>query len=177
MIVEPLQKDKHHRLGFSCGQESLDRFMHEHAHQAAAKGLSKTYVAVDEADESAILGYYTVTTTRIEAGELPATLVRALKLPKRELPASLVARLAVSQLVKGRGVGSLLLMDALARCARVASEVGGVAIIVDALEEAVVPFYERLGFVRLGPDLLKLFVPMATVRELLGISADRHQAG
>lgn len=177
MIVESLQRDKHHRLGFSCGREPLDRFMHEHAHQAAAKGLSKTYVGVDEADETTVLGYYTVTTTHIDAGELPATLVRALKLPKRELPASLIARLAVSEAVKGRGIGSLLLMDALARCARVASEIGGVAIVVDALEEQVVPFYERLGFVRFEPGMRKLFIPMATVRELLGITEDERQAG
>jgi GNAT superfamily N-acetyltransferase len=155
----------------------LDRFIHEHAHQAAAKGLSKTYVAVDEADETTVLGYYTVTTTRVEAGELPVALVRALKLPKRELPAPLIARLAVSNTVQGRGIGSLLLMDALARCARVASEIGGVAIVVDALEEPAVPFYERLGFLRFEPGTLELFIPMATVRELLGITEDRRQAG
>lgn len=177
MIVESLQRDKHHRLGFSCGREPLDRFIHEHAHQAAAKGLSKTYVAVAESDETAILGYYTVTTTRIDAGDLPETLVRTLKLPRRELPASLVARLTVSEAAKGQGIGSLLLMDALARCARVAGEIGGVAVVVDALEEPVVPFYERLGFVRFEPRALRLFVPMATVREMLGISAEQRQAG
>jgi GNAT superfamily N-acetyltransferase len=177
VIVESLQRDKHHRLGFSCGREPLDRFIHEHAHQAAAKGLSKTYVAVGENDETTILGYYTVTTTRIVAGELSETLVRTLKLPKRELPASLVARLAVSEAAQGRGIGSLLLMDALARCARVAAEIGGVAIVVDALEEAVVEFYEQFGFVRFEPQALKLFIPMATVRELLGITAEERRAG
>ncbi len=78
-------------MAFACGNEPLDRFIHEHAHQAIAKNLSKTYVAVDEHDQTVILGYYTVTTCRIEAGELPATVIRKLKLPKHDLPASLVA--------------------------------------------------------------------------------------
>ncbi len=177
MIIESLQKDKHHRLAFACGKEPLDRFIHEHAYQAIAKGLSKTYVAVDETDEAVILGYYTVTTCRVEAGELPDGILRKLRLPKHDLPASLVARLAVSESVKGRGVGSLLLIDAMARCARVATEIGGVAIVVDASEESVAPFYERVGFARFEPGSLKMFIPMVTVRELLGISDDQRQAG
>jgi predicted N-acetyltransferase YhbS len=103
--------------------------------------------------------------------------VRKLKLPKHELPASLVARLAVSELVKGRGIGSLMLMDAMARCARVANEIGGVAVVVDALEEPVVPFYERVGFTRFEPASLEMFIPMATVREMLGIAEEERQAG
>lgn len=177
MIIESIQKDKHHRLGFSCGEQSLDRFIHEHAHQAVAKGLSKTYVAVDESDETVILGYYTVTTTHIDAGELPEPIARKLKLPKHELPASLVARLAVSELVKGRGIGSLMLMDAMARCARVANEIGGVAIVVDALEDSVIAFYERVGFARFEPNSLKMFIPMSTVRGMLGIAEEERQAG
>ena len=178
MIIESLQKGKHHRLAFACGKEPLDRFLHEYAHQHVEKGLSKTYVAVDDDDETVILGYYTVTTCRVEAGELPAAIARKLGLPKHELPASLVARLAVSESIKGQGVGSLLLIDAMARCARVATEVGGVAIVVDALEENVIPFYERVGFQRFEPQGLKMFIPMATVREMLGIPERRQsQAG
>jgi GNAT superfamily N-acetyltransferase len=176
VIVESLEKDKHRRLAFVCGKEPLDRFIHEHAHQAAAKGLSKTYVGVDDSDETVILGYYTVTTCRIEAGELPDTIAKKLKLPKHDLPGSLVARLAVSESVKGQGIGSLLLLDAMARCARAASEVGGVAIVVDALEENVVPFYTRLGFMRFEPGSLKMFIPMMTVRHMLGIPDRRRQA-
>jgi GNAT superfamily N-acetyltransferase len=176
MIIESLEKDKHRRLAFTCGKEPLDRFIHEHAHQAAAKGISKTYVAVDDSDETVILGYYTVTTCRIEAGELPDTIAKKLKLPKHDLPGSLVARLAVSESIKGQGVGSLLLVDAMARCARAASDVGGVAIVVDALEETVVPFYERVGFTRFEPGGLKLFILMMTVREMLGLPDRRRQA-
>jgi GNAT superfamily N-acetyltransferase len=177
IIIESLQKNKHHRLAFRCGNEALDRFLHEHAHQAVAKGLSKTYVAIDEVDETNIVGYYTVTTCEVEAGELPLSIVRMLKLPHHKLPGSLVARLAVCESVKGMGVGSLMLLDAMARCARVADEIGGVAIVVDALEEDVVPFYERFGFMRFEPASLRLFIPMASVREILDIVEGQRVAG
>ena len=176
IIIESLQKDKHQRVPFSCGKEPLDRFLHEHAHQAVEKNLSKTYVAVDEADESVILGYYTVATCRIEAGELPEEIAMLLNLPKRDLPGSLVARLAVLEKIKGQGVGSLMLMDAMARCARVSSEIGGVAIVVDALEADLIPFYERFGFTRFEPGSLKLFITMGTVQKILGIEATQLEA-
>jgi len=169
LIIESLQKDKYGRLDFTCGNEALDRFLHESAYQAVVKGLSKTYVAVEENDETTILGYYTVTTIRVEAGELPDRILRTLKLPKHGLPVSLVARLAVSEHRKKQGIGALMLFDAMARCARVASDIGGVAIVVDALDESVIDWYAQFGFKRFEPSSRKMFIPMVTVRQLLGV--------
>ncbi|HYW52884.1 MAG TPA: GNAT family N-acetyltransferase, partial [Dongiaceae bacterium] len=111
------------------------------------------------------------------AGQLPRSAARALKLPAYELPASLVARLAVSESAKGRGIGSLMLMDAMARCARAAGEIGSVAIVVDALDEGVIPFYEKVGFTPFEPGSLKMFIPMTTVRKIVGLAEPHRQAG
>jgi GNAT superfamily N-acetyltransferase len=171
VIIESLQKDKHQRLGFTCGEESLDRFLHASACQASEKNLSKTFVAVDEADESVILGYYTVTTIRIDPGDLPPAMIRAYKLPRiREMPGSLVAKLAVAENFKGQGVGQLMLFDAMARCAQVSRDIGGVAIVVDALTEEVVSFYAQFGFQPFEPGSARLFIMMDTVEELLAIT-------
>jgi GNAT superfamily N-acetyltransferase len=178
IVIESLQRDKHRRLAFSCGEETLDRFLQENAHQACAKNLSKTYVAVDEIDETVILGYYTVTTTQIEAGELPPEVIKHLKLPNnRDVPAQLVAKLAVAENIKGQGVGPLMLMDALTRCVRVSAEVGGVAIVVDALRENLVGFYEHYGFRRFEPDSLKMFITTETVKELIGVPLREREVG
>lgn len=174
-VIEALQKDKHQRLGFRSGKKPLDRFLLEHAHQAVVKGLSKTYIAVDEVDETTILGYYTVTISRLEAGELPSSVAQQFRLPaKHALPVFLVARLAVSQTVHGRGLGSALVMDALARCARASGEIGGVAVVVDAMDDEVVGFYANYGFQRLEPGSLKMFIPMVTVREVVEPLAERR---
>ncbi len=176
IIIESLSKDKHKRLSFACGEESLDRFLHTSAHQSHAKNMSKTFVAVYEDDETVILGYYTVTTIRLDPGELSPAVTKAYSLPNsRDIPGSLVAKLAVSEHVKGQRVGQLMLMDAMARCARVSREIGGVAIVVDALKEDVVSYYLQFGFQRFEPTSLKLFIMMDTVDELLRPIADAAQ--
>lgn len=177
IIIESLRRDKHHRLAFRCGVESLDAFLQSHAFQAFEKRLLKTYVAVDRADETTVLGYYTVATSRIQAGELPPVVLRKFKLPQHDIPASLVARLAVTEAMKGQGVGGLLLMDAMARCARVSNEIGGVAIVVDAQHEGVASFYEQFGFRRFEPDSLRLFIMMKTVQAIVGLPEEQRDAG
>lgn len=178
MIVESLQRGKHNRLAFICGTESLDRFLHEHAHQAASKGLSKTYVAVDEVGEAAILGYYSLTTCRVEAGELPEAVVKSLRLPRHPLPAVLIGRLAVAAGASGRGIGTGMVVDAVTRCARVAAEIGGVAIVVDAIDLRASLYYERMGFERMAPGSMRMYIPMASARGVLGAIEDgRRRAG
>lgn len=177
MIVESLQRGKHNRLAFRCGTESLDRFLHERAHQAASKGLSKTYVAVDEGGEATIHGYYSLTTCRVEAGELPEAVVKTLRLPRHQLPAVLIARLAVAVGASGQGIGTGMVVDAVTRCARVAAEIGGVAIVVDAIDRRASLFYERLGFKRFAPGSMRMFMPMASVRGILGTIEDGRRAG
>ena len=168
LIIESLQRDKHERLRFRCGEESLDAFLHASAHQAAAKNLSKTFVAVDTTDESVILGYYTVTPTRIDPGELAPGFVRAYALPSnRSIPASLIARLAVTENVKGQGIGSAMVFDAMRRCANVSRQIGGVAIVVDALSTDLVSFYTKLGFTQFEPGSRRLFIMMDTVEKVL----------
>jgi GNAT superfamily N-acetyltransferase len=170
IIIESLKKDKHDRLKFSSGEGPLDHFLQTAAYQACAKNLSKTFVAVDEADETVILGYYTVTTIRIDPGELPQGMIRAYRLPAtRDIPGSLVARLAVSENVKGQGVGKLMLFDAMARCAQVSRDIGGVAIVVDAMNDNLVSYYTQFGFSQFEPGSRKLFIMMDTIEELLAM--------
>lgn len=178
LIVEPLQRDKHNRLPFSSGVDSLDSFLHQNAHQAIKKRLSQTYVAVDDANESEILGFYTVTPCRIDAGQLPLETIRASRLPQsKDLPANLVAQLAVCESVQGRGIGALLMMDALNRCARVSADVGGVAVVVDTIDDSVVEFYAQYGFERFDPDSRRMFIMMATVQALVGGPEEKQEAG
>jgi GNAT superfamily N-acetyltransferase len=110
-------------------------------------------------------------------------MTRTYKLPAtKDIPGSLVARLAVSEKVKGQGVGSLMLFDAMKRCANVSREIGGVASVVDALRDDVVSFYTQIGFMPFEPGSRKLFIMMDTVEDLLAMkgmvpAADRADVG
>ena len=65
--------------------------------------------------------------------------------------------------MQGRGLGGDLLLSAGLRALAVASEVGGVALAIDAKDGRAAAWYERFGALRLLDDPLKLILPLATI--------------
>jgi len=113
--------------------------------------------------DGVIGGYYTLSSTSIQLGELPEQTVR--KLPRYPLlPATLLGRLAVDRREQGKGYGRYLLADALYRAAQ--SEIASFAVIVDAKDDNARRFYEREGFLPFPDQPMKLFRPMADIRRL-----------
>lgn len=155
---EPLDKKKHNRAAFSCEQESLDRYLKEHATQEIKKRVAAVYVLIP--DGKTIAGYYTLSQYAIEAGELPAELVQQLHLPRYDkLPATLLGRLARSKESKGRGLRELLLMGALKRALEHSRNVASVAVVVDAIDENARAFYRHYGFIDIPNYRNRLFLP------------------
>lgn len=152
----------HDKDSFDCGIGSLNRYIKQQASQDARRRIGVTHVAVLEEDPCRILGYYTLATTTIGPGLMPEK-----GFPRSmSLPAVLLGRLAVDVSVKGQGLGEYLLMDALARAHRIAeSEIRAVAVVVDALPDAV-KFYERYGFQQLLDDRLHLYLSMDAIKKL-----------
>ncbi len=162
---EPLDKKKHDRAAFSCEQESLDRYLKEHATQEIKKRVAAVYVLTP--DGKTIAGYYTLSQYAIEAGELPPELVQHLHLPRYDkLPATLLGRLARSKEFKGRGLGELLLMGAMKRALEHSMNIASVAVVVDAIDENARAFYRRYGFLDIPNHSNRLFQPMKTVAQL-----------
>jgi GNAT superfamily N-acetyltransferase len=113
--------------------------------------------------DGAIAGYYTLSSTSVQLGELPEQTVR--KLPRYPLvPATLLGRLAVDRRYHGKGYGRFLLADALYRAAQ--SEIASFAVIVDAKDENARRFYERESFLPFPDQPMKLFRPMADIAAL-----------
>jgi GNAT superfamily N-acetyltransferase len=162
---EPLDKRKHDRAAFSCEQESLDRYLKEHATQEIKKRVAAVYVLTP--DGKTIAGYYTLSQYAIEAGEMPPELIQQLRLPRYDkLPATLLGRLARRKLFKGRGLGELLLMGALIRALEHSRNIASVAVVVDAIDENARGFYRRYGFIDILNRPNRLFMAMKTVAQL-----------
>ena len=158
--VEPLASS-HDRSKFESGVDPLDRYFRTQAGQDARKNMAAPFVLL--LPDGTIAGYYTLSATSIQLGELPAPTVR--KLPRYPLvPATLLGRLAVDQSYRGRGYGRFLLADALFRAVR--SEIASFAVVVDAKDEAARRFYERESFLPFPDQPMKLFRPMADIRRL-----------
>lgn len=155
----------HDRDGFSCGVDSLDRYLQMQASQDVRRKANGVFIMVEPARPDVILGYYTLCAMTLPQGDVP--LAARKYIPRYPLvSATLIGRLAVSQDRHGDQLGTLLLADAVRRAYANADTIGSSMLIVDALSERAAAFYERNGFVRL-PDSLRLVLPMATIEKMI----------
>jgi GNAT superfamily N-acetyltransferase len=153
----------HNRAGFACGVPALDRYIRELAGQDIRRRISNCFVAVDAAGKLA--GYYTLAAASLPLPELAPEQTR--RLPRYDaFPAALVGRLAVDQSFQGQGVGSAMLIDAMARALR--AEPAIFAMLVEAKDETALRFYLHHGFQPFASRPMSLYLPLAAVARRLG---------
>ena len=148
----------HDRQSFDCGRSELNDWLRQVARQHQDKGLSRTFVAIQEEAPKLICGYYALTLAEIEQRHLPDALRK--KLPQR-IPGIRLGRLAVDMRYQGKGLGELLLVDALTRAQRIHQEAGVVGLFVDAIDERAAGFYRHFGFLSAPDNPLMLVFPVA----------------
>jgi ribosomal protein S18 acetylase RimI-like enzyme len=149
----------HDRHGFDCGRQELNDWLRQVARQHQEKGLSRTYVAtLDEAPDS-ICGYYALTLAELENNNLPEAWRK--KMPRR-IPGVKLGRLAVDIKFQCKGLGDLMLVDALTRAKRIYQEAGGIGLFVDAIDEQAAGYYKRFGFESTPDNPLLLFLSAAS---------------
>ncbi|SEI22775.1 Acetyltransferase (GNAT) family protein [Rhizobium tibeticum] len=152
---------QHDRSLFDSGVEPLDRYFRVQAGQDARKNMAAPFVLV--LADGTVAGYYTLSSTAVNLGDLPEKTVR--KLPRYPLvPATLLGRLAVDRHHQGKGYGRFMLADALFRA--VESEIASFAVIVDAKDDNARRFYERESFLPFPDQPMKLFRPMVDIEQL-----------
>jgi GNAT superfamily N-acetyltransferase len=153
------------RGGFDCGDAALNAFLRHHARKSHVQGGAKTFLAVDAADGKRILGFYSVSPASIAFQQAPALVRRGLA--RHEVPVFRLARLAVDRSVQGCGLGGQLLLSAGRRCFLVASQVGGVALLIDAKNERIAQWYAGYGALPLLDQPLSLLLPFKTIHAAL----------
>ncbi len=161
---EPIAK-RHDRSRFDCGDEALNHFLLRYARQSHEQGGAKTFLAIDDADCVSILGFYTLSPGSVTFQQTPQVISRGLA--RHAVPVFRLGRLAVDRSVQGQGLGGQLLMAAGRRCLRVASEVGGVALLIDAKNERVAQWYAGYGALPLLDAPLSLLLPLKTIQTAL----------
>ncbi len=150
------------RVGFSCGVEALDRYLLRQAGQDQRRHVAVVYLLMGGDQVS---GYCTLATTGVTADVLPENMRKAL--PRYHvLPDAIIGRLAVDQRYRRRGLGALLLMDALHRCLKTSEEMGFFAVMVDAKDDEARAFYEAFKFRRCLDDDRHLFRPISEIKRL-----------
>ena len=121
-------------------------------------------------DDEGIAGFYTLSMFSLAFDSIPPEVSR--KLPRYpDVPAALIGRLARAERLTGKGVGELLVADALERVLSAARSVAAFAIVVDAKDERAAAFYRRLGFIGLPNRANRLFMLADTAGKASRLSA------
>jgi len=156
----------HDREWFDCGSEPLNAYFRQTARQHTERGISRTFVMVEEeaGEPKPVLGFFTLNICQIRADQLSPELAR--KLP-RDVAGIKLGRLAVAANRQRQGLGKLLLVAAMRKVIEVFESAGGIGLFVDAKDQKAKAFHVHFGFVLLPSNELELFLPVATIQGAL----------
>ena len=156
-----LLSKEHDRGRFTCGVESLDSYLKTQASQDMRRKANAVFVLVATASSQTIAGYFTLCAYGIAPGAIPEEARK--HIPKYPVvSATLIGRLALGLDFQGKGLGSILLAEALRKAYANAAVAGSSMVLVDAIDENAARFYSAHGFVRM-PDSMRLMLPMRTI--------------
>lgn len=153
--------DRSHAVeSFDCGHEALNRYIARFALINQSSGSAQTYVAITV---EKVIGYYSLAVGAVAHAEAPPRIVKGLA--HHPVPVMLLARLAVDNAVKGKGLGADLLHDALARTLQAADIAGIRAVIVHAKDDNARRFYEHFDFDPSPTDAYHLYLLIKDLRK------------
>jgi GNAT superfamily N-acetyltransferase len=164
-MIELLDKE-HNRENFDCGKELLNNYLKMQAGQDIKRKLSACFV-LSERETNNIQGYYTLSNNSIALSRFPEQIQKKLPKSYTSVPTTLLGRLAIDKNHQGKGIGKILLIDALKRSYEISQEIGSFAVVVDSIDEEAEKFYEKYDFIKL-PDSKKMFIAIKTLQELFG---------
>lgn len=157
---EPLNGD-HDVSQFSCGQESMDRWLQNTALKSQAAGGAKTYVACDN---GRFIGYYALSAGSVCRQETTGRFRRNMPDP---ILVVLLGRLAVDQTYQRQGIARNLMRDAFHRVLGAAEEIGIRGILVHALDDEARDFYIALGFEPSPINANTLFMALQDIQQAI----------
>ncbi|MBD1389379.1 GNAT family N-acetyltransferase [Neiella sp. HB171785] len=165
MQITQLDKTRHNREKFDCGVRALNEYLKKTARQHDRLDLSRTFVLTDQNSPQDILGFYSLSTCRIDWPELPENLRK--KYPNTSMSAALIGRLAVDLKKQGQGYGGDLLIDAITNIVSSVAHLALPLIVVDAKDDKAQRYYEKFGFEPIAPSSRRLFMTVKHAKEML----------
>jgi GNAT superfamily N-acetyltransferase len=159
--IEPLAGD-HHLESFSCGHPSLDTWLHQHARGAVRQG-TRTYVLID-GGTATVAGYFAIAPHLVERDATPRRIGRG---APQQIPAILLAKLALHERLHGQGLGAELLVHALRTIVVAARAAGGRIVVVNAIDDDAAGFYRAHDFEPTPNDPYRLVLKLSTVAKAL----------
>jgi GNAT superfamily N-acetyltransferase len=157
-----LLEDRHDLSAFTSGEPTLDNWLRRRARANQLSGASRTYVL---AHADRVIGYYSLAAGAIAVTEAPGRIRRNMPDP---IPMAVLGRLAIDGAWQGRGLGRLMLRDAVLRTCQAAGIVGVRGLLVHAISPAAKRFYEGYGFRESPANPMTLLVSLMDAVATLG---------
>lgn len=155
-LTEPLGEG--HNVGdFDSGKLELDEWLRDHALRAEAMRTGRTFVW--HKGDGKVVAYYTVAAHLATREQLPRRVGRG---SPTQIPAVLLGRLALDRTLHGQGLGGALLAEALGRIVSATAAIAARVVVVDAIDEEALRFYEHHGF-RAVPGTMRLAQKMSDI--------------
>lgn len=154
---EPLAA-RHELDHFTCGHDSLDRWLKRRAARNQATGASRTYVACEG---QRAVAYYALASSAIALGDATSRFSRNMPDP---VPTVVLGRLAVDRAWQGKGLGRALVRDACLRTGQAAAVIGVRGMLVHALSDKARGFYRHVGFDPSPLDSMLLMITLADLK-------------
>jgi GNAT superfamily N-acetyltransferase len=160
MLQIVLLSKQHDRDAFRCGERDLADYLKRTARQHNEKGIARTFVLIDTEEPTRILGFFTLASCEVIAGDLPTEYAK--KYPIKA-PAAKLARLAVTIDRQRQGLGRIMMVEAMRRTLSVSENIGLIGFLVEAKNQSAGEYYIQYGFIPLTENPLTLFLPLATI--------------
>ncbi len=132
----------HDTAAFDSGNDDLDSWLQRHAVAAQQMDSARTFLLMRD---TTVVGYFSLTMGSVLRQDAPAKLVRGL--PAYPVGMVLLARLAIDRSEQGAGLGGLLLAEALRKAIDAGEAAAARLVVVDAIDDDAVAFYQHHGFV------------------------------
>lgn len=169
--IEPFDPERNDRTGFSCCVEAVDNYFKKTAGKLVSAGNVRLFVMVNT--DGHLIGFYAINAHAVDYRDLPSRFARN-RPGHGSIPAAFVAMIGRDQRYSGQGFGSDLLVDALRRITQAADVIGLAVVLLDVLDcgnpERTArrqSLYQSYGFQPLPSNPARLYLPLATVRNLM----------
>lgn len=150
---------------FSSGEPIIDNWFHQNSTQEHVNNRVITHVCVDNVGQ--VLGFFSHTSVVCRFDEESKSLRKTYcSRDEFNAPAILLAKMGLATGLQGQKHGKRLCLQALDKISQVAATAGVRLLVVDAPNNALVPFYESVGFRSLDAQPTRLVMKTSNAAKL-----------
>lgn len=162
MTWHSLALDERHAVSeFDCGVADLNEWLVRHGVRAQRSNSARTFVWVTP-DSKRVIAYFSIAPTEVRRVDPSGSIAEP-----TAISGYLLAGLALNRTLHGSGLGAELLANALSKIVHASGISDGRIIVVDAIDDRAVAFYEHHGFAPVQNNPRRLVMKTATARAAL----------